>query len=635
MSDGRVTRNSESDDDHEELLAAATSARKASFVSCSSRLWKKIEPVFCSVSSQDVNHLKQQLSFAEELEDSQTLVSCVENNFLKERGDVPLGRKGSDTVVDKNESVHVGLTGERNMDNLNSLYQRVLCAIIEEEENEGLYNGYEGANMSSQWASDDSHCGSCNYADTETRDRDRFESEAESIVDFQIPKRYPGDRFSCNKSVTSNTTLNTSMSDSLYSSGRWLGDDGLSYSDAEFMGGSYQNDLVGSQGISASGAGLDCQYELMCVDDKLMMELQSIGLYPDAMPDLAEGEMINQDISELMEGFYDQIGRKKVKLIKIDSAVHDDSQRDKRFMEEVAMEQLVQMAYKRRMAYRRNSASKTVIRKVSKQVATGFIERTLARCKAFEVTGRSCFSEPAFQNVLFAAPRGTAAGINIATNACTGNEAAKHHNTSKADSVPLSMPDSCIDDFNGGCIDSAQAACHSFDNCFPKLESASDKIKKRDLPLNDVGGVSFNVATAYGRSLTRGPKGKASESNRDNNKGSLMTDIMLENTSVGGFKSDGKLKAKTKQKASAAPSLPCSIQQQVPGNKSGVEMLLPSSCNDSKGVSDNCEEPIDFDSIAQNDTSAPVDLNDWFKDLPDGDFADCLDIPMDDLSMVL
>ncbi|KAL9235435.1 hypothetical protein vseg_010193 [Gypsophila vaccaria] len=620
MSDGRVTRNLESDDDHEELLAAATSARKASCLSCSGRLWKKIEPVFCSVSSQDINHLKQQLSFAEELENCQTLVSCAENNFVKERADAPLGRKGSDTAVDKNEPGHLGLTGEKNMDNLTSLYQRVLCALIEEDENEGFCNGYEGANLSSQWGSDDSHCGSCNYADTETRDRDRFESEAESVVDFQIPKRYPGDRFSCNKSVTSNTTLNTSMSDSLYSSGRWLGDDGLSYSDAEFIGGSYQNDLVGPQGVSASVAYFDGQYDLMCVDDKLMMELQSIGLYPDAMPDLAE-EVINQDISDLMEGLYDQIGKKKVKLIKIDSAVHDDSQRDKRFMEEVAMEQLVQMAYKRRMAYRRNSVSKTVIRKVSKQAATGFIERTLARCKAFEVTGQSCFSGPAFQNVLFAAPRGTNAAINI------GNEAAKHHNTSKADSVPISMPDSCVEDFTGGCIDSAQAACHSSDNCYPRLESAPERIKKRDLPLNDVSGVS------YGRFPTRGAKGKAGESNRDNSKGSLMTDAVLEGMSAAGFKSDGKLKAKTKQKASATP-LSCSIQQQVPGNKGDTEML-PSSCNDSKGISENCEEPIDFDSIAQNDTTAPVDLNDWFKDLPDGDFGGCLDIPMDDLSMVL
>lgn len=33
-----------------------------------------------------------------------------------------------------------------------------------------------------------------------------------------------------------------------------------------------------------------------------------------------------------------------------------------------------------------------------------FMKRTLARCKKFEETGRSCFLEPVFKDVLFAAP---------------------------------------------------------------------------------------------------------------------------------------------------------------------------------------------------------------------------------------
>ncbi|XP_074294941.1 uncharacterized protein LOC141622822 isoform X2 [Silene latifolia] len=643
MSDGRANRNLESGDDFDELLAAAASARKASGLACSGRLWKKMEPVFCSVSPQDVRHLKQQLSSAEELEDCQSLVSSVENNVLgvpihKERDDVPSGRKGSnsDQVVDKNEAVPVGLTRERNMDNFTSLYQRVLCALIEDDENDGFCNGYEGATaVSVQCASDDSHCGSCNYTETETRDRDRFESEAESIVDFQISKRYSGDRISCNKSVTSNTTWNTSMSDSLYSSGRWLGDDCLSYSDAEFIGGSIQNDAGGPQRETASGACFDSQYELMCVDDKLVMELQSIGLYPDELPDLAEGEVLDQDITELKEGLFDQIGKKKIKLGKIDSALQDDNQRNKRFMEQVAMEQLIQMAYKRRMAYRRNNASKTIIRKVSKQVAMGFIERTLIRCRAFEVSGQSSFSEPAFQNVLFATPQITDAGNNKVNSAYVGSGSPKHLNTSKTDSAPQSLPDSCFVDFSGSCIDSAQAAGKLSENCFPKLESSSHKSSQRELVLDDVGRAAFDVATTHGGSLIGGAKGKSTESHRDNKKGAVMTDSVRQNQSVGGFKSEEKPKAKTKQKASATRLLSSSIQQQVPGNERDGDVWLPSSFNDSKDTFINSEEAIDFDSIAQNDNGAPDDLNDWFKDLPDGDFTGCLDIPMDDLSMVL
>jgi len=41
------------------------------------------------------------------------------------------------------------------------------------------------------------------------------------------------------------------------------------------------------------------------------------------------------------------------------------------------------------------------VRKVSKQVALAFVKRTLARCRKFEDTGVSCFSEPALQDIIF------------------------------------------------------------------------------------------------------------------------------------------------------------------------------------------------------------------------------------------
>ena len=65
------------------------------------------------------------------------------------------------------------------------------------------------------------------------------------------------------------------------------------------------------------------------------------------------------------------------------------------------------------------------MRKVPKQVAMGFIERTLVRCKKFELTGQSCFSEPALQNVLFAVPQVNDAGGSITTDSHTGHGASK------------------------------------------------------------------------------------------------------------------------------------------------------------------------------------------------------------------
>lgn len=55
-------------------------------------------------------------------------------------------------------------------------------------------------------------------------------------------------------------------------------------------------------------------------------------------------------------------------------------------------------------ATRGSNASKSGVAKVSKQVAMAFMKRTLARCRKFEETGKSCFTEPAIRDVLFAAP---------------------------------------------------------------------------------------------------------------------------------------------------------------------------------------------------------------------------------------
>lgn len=55
-------------------------------------------------------------------------------------------------------------------------------------------------------------------------------------------------------------------------------------------------------------------------------------------------------------------------------------------------------------ATRGSSGSKSGASKVSKQLALAFMKRTLDRCRKFEDTGKSCFSEPAFRDVILAGP---------------------------------------------------------------------------------------------------------------------------------------------------------------------------------------------------------------------------------------
>ncbi|KAJ6983951.1 hypothetical protein NC653_022235 [Populus alba x Populus x berolinensis] len=105
---------------------------------------------------------------------------------------------------------------------------------------------------------------------------------------------------------------------------------------------------------------------------------------------------------ELKEGLHQQIGIMKNKLGKLGRAVQKGRDMEKRNAEHVAMDHLIQMAYKKQLSvidfYRLFVGivpSKSTVRKASRQVALAFIKRTLARCHKFEDTGSSCFSEPA------------------------------------------------------------------------------------------------------------------------------------------------------------------------------------------------------------------------------------------------
>ncbi|KAL8136786.1 hypothetical protein V2J09_002787 [Rumex salicifolius] len=617
-------RAAESDDDREELLAAAASAR----VAYSGRFWKKMEPILGSVGSHDTGFLKEQLNGAEKLEESPSRICDADYDVL-----------GVLMHNHKDDSLSVGMGATKKLDKSSSLYQRVLSALIEDDENEGISNGGEAISTSFQCASDDSHCGSCNYNDVEMRDRDRLESEAESIVDFQIQRCGAGDMFSCNRSVASNTSKNLSMSDSLYSSGRWQGDDGLSHSDVEFVSGIYQNDMGGSHLVDANVSGpllSDCQYQLLCLDDKIVLELQSIGLYLDTIPDLADGEeeALDQDLKELNEGLKQEVGKKKTNLVKVDKALQDDRERERRFMEQLAMNQLVQMAYRKRMACRRSNGSRTMTRKVSRQVAMGFIERTLARCRKFELTGWSCFNEPALQKILFApasseAKSADCLGVEMQNNA--GSEPPKHLTI-----LGGSGPESSRADIKVS-LGSPPVDSHSYGFSFSKDELALERGRKRELLLDDVGNANGNngsFSRAPENALLGSAKGKRSDRERCNGRDTVMSNSV----SVGGYPSpgtDNKVDVKLKPKA----------------NRKATDSVMPLKAEPSNftmDVTEELEDPIDFskmpppefESLEQlgvnNDLGGAGDFSSWLEDdgLQDYDSMG-LEIPMDDISNLM
>ncbi|GMH12170.1 hypothetical protein Nepgr_014011 [Nepenthes gracilis] len=230
--------------------------------------------------------------------------------------------------------------------------------------------------------------------------------------------------------------------------------------------------------------GDDGWYELMCVDDKLAMELKSIGLYRDTMPDLAEkDELIDQEIMKLKELLHQQIVKKKTRLKKIEQAIAVDKERNKKDMEQAAMDRLVEMAHKRQMVGKRSDGSKK-LHKVTKKAAAGFVNRTVARCKKFELTGKSCFRKPALQKAIFSATKEK----NDETSAHCAGSGAENNACLEAPSHLPKARGSYAENHGRRSMESVKAA--------RKPEPAVPKRRKRKLVLIDDDDDSDGEATA-------------------------------------------------------------------------------------------------------------------------------------------
>ncbi|KAJ6311115.1 hypothetical protein OIU76_015777 [Salix suchowensis] len=633
---GSLDFTGESGDDREELFSAANSAWKASDLACSGPFWKKMDSVFASVSLEDLSYLKQQLTSA------QGLYECF-SQMLGTRYDA-LGavvhKKVSGVIQAEDlnqESFKTTLCGRVDMGSLDKgalLYQRVLSALIEEEESEEFCMQIEPKNMSLNYASDDSHCSSCNLIDIEPRDRDRMESEVESKVNFQTQKACFLDRLSCDKNVISNAIRNPNMSGSLHINEQCpVVDDDFSHSDAGHASEMCSNDpgALQMRGLNMPGfSSSDGQYQLMCLDERLLLELQSIGLCPETLPDLAEGEVIKQNIMELKEGLHQQIGIMKNKLGKLGKAVHKGRDMEKRNAEQVAMDQLIQMAYKKQLACCGNSTSKSTVRKVSRQVALAFIKRTLARCHKFEDTGSSCFNEPALQQVIFSAPRCN----NTKSVGCVGSGTARNTRNEVSN------------------IHAEARGLGVVSSTFERYDSHSDNFersKKKEVLIDDViGSASSRVTTVLG-----GVKGRRNDRDREQSKDNSRSNSVsgASHSSLDGVKGERRTKSKANQKSTHllnSGNRPRGSNHSVVNASNKIERPPPRSMslgNIPQDTPKEVDEPSDFpisqlnefdatDLGASTDLGGPHDLGSWLnidEDGLQGHDSIGLEIPMDDL----
>ncbi|MED6133428.1 hypothetical protein PIB30_028084 [Stylosanthes scabra] len=615
----------ESDDDREELLAAANFASNASYIGCSSSFWKKHECYFGPVNLEDIAYLKHLVKSTEEDHrhlsqmlglgnDSQDELTHTDNLISKS----PLSRERERRVLNQTDSIDISSMADMLDQHLDAsflsrqmltegnkvapLYQRVLTALIVDDQIEEETAG--DGNMSFSEYEFDSDMVSCNGNANFTSGTDIHGHESDAVLQqmHHGPLLHP-------------RTERLAM----------LSENG-------------SGELPAKHRVSCSSS-FNGDYEKASVEDRILLELQSVGLYPEPVPGLADGdcEAINQDILQLQKGLHRQVTEKRECLMKLIQAVEEGREMEQRSLEQVAMEKLVESAYKKKLATRGSSAARNGLTKVARPVALAFMKRTLARCRKFEETGRSFFLEPVVKDVLFAAPaRNGNAGPALAVNL-------PHSQNSRQD-YAFSGLFPCREQDVLGNLDNPS------DHDFARTGPILNRGKKKEVLLDDVSGcAALRSESNLGNSFMGGAKGKRSGRERD--KGTSAR-----NSASKGGRGERKTKAKPKQKSAQLSTSGIGSHNQLMENTNTEHKLAsgpnePTSSGDNRKskvgsashVSNEPEGPMDFANLNELDPmelgvdselNGHQDLDSWLNIDEDGlqDDAVGLDIPMDDLS---
>nr|GEU44066.1 hypothetical protein [Tanacetum cinerariifolium] len=495
-----------SDDDREDLLAAAKYARVARHLACTSAFWKRMESVFASVSSEDKSFLSKQATLLNEDAVSDPLSSGDGVSFFSKRNNTDKMSNGSI-----------------------SLSQRLLSALIVEDD------------------------------DIDTNEEEDARNTP-FLNDFCAP-------FNKCKTFTSNGGINSSrgfMTNNVCE-------------DLHSEGANLKGFLNGPQMLEAENDADISRWKEASLDDKILLELQSIGLFPEAMvgpmsgPSLDDemgNEPLQQEVDELETRLRQQEVKKKAYLERVCKSVESNS--GVRDLETLAMDRLVELAYRKVLATRRSSRSG--IQKVPKHIAMAFVRRTLARCRKFEKSGISCFNERPYQDIL---------------SAPVENE---------SDSSILS------------------------DEAFTTNGPLSNRGKKKELFLDDIGTATIRPSSYLASaSISNGTKGKRSE--RDTTKSRKP-----------------KAKPKAQQKTGQPPASGNRVVNRPTGTTHPTGPTWPSS-NVPSQVADRTDSTNllgdDVDPLDELGVAGPHDFTSFLnfeEQDPEEDFTGGLDIPMDDLT---
>ncbi|XP_050270171.1 uncharacterized protein LOC126714184 isoform X1 [Quercus robur] len=629
-----------SDDGHEELLAAATAVINPARA-FSSSFWKQMESLFGFISDADIAFLKQQgkldylVPTSTPVHSNVNGCSTVPNGF----GFIEHERE----MEPATEARSIELLAEQLVPGIGDhsvipLYQRLIAALISEED---CSNGIEDLKFSAYEMDGDLESNSLNH---------------QSLINFQFagPTAFNGYR------ITGKMEHDEPESDMV----------GFLNTGMNSNFGHSPNGLHSDQTLMPSMGCSEYLYDNMHINEKLLLEIQSIGIFPEPVPDMAqmEDEGISDEISRLEEKSQGQFSKKKDlldRLLKSSSAMKDLQEKE---FEQRALDRLVRMAYEKYMTCwgPHGTGGKSSSNKVAKHAAMAFVKRTLERCHQFEDTGKSCFSEPLFKDMFLS----RSSNLNGArpADSTTEGESIKPYASIRSMEGSLSSQKSPsqfsqnADNHDINSLDVLPPVNNLSEQTTSREDTWSNRVKKRELLLDDVGGTigTSSSPSGIGSSLSSSAKGKRSERDRDGKGHSREIISRNGNTKIGRpALSNVKLERKSKTKPKKTTQLSASVNGLVGKMSEQPKPALPSvSKSNELTKSGNVKAKNEFGLDVLDDSESldlshlqlpgmdvlgvPDDLDDQEQDLgswlnidedglQDDDFMG-LEIPMDDLS---
>ncbi|KAL3532650.1 hypothetical protein ACH5RR_006171 [Cinchona calisaya] len=618
------------DDGHEELLASANAVINPA-QALSSSFWKQMEPIFRLVSESDVTYLRQQVDFEQTVESPMPASSGMENVSLVANsfGFNEIGRGGI-----KTRSAGQGhlSCGTKTLEDV-PLYQRLMSALIPEGDEEFCCSGDEDLTFDAYDSG----------FELETNLKsDSLHSQLSQISELPGLPAFNGYRINADR--RSFNELEHIMPD----------DNSKSTPNTRIIP-SYDN--------SQNGFLPDCtevQYNNMSINERLLLEIHCIGIFPELAPDSAHiaDEEISMEINKLNEMYHEQVSKRNSLTSRLLKSAAETRELQNTEFEHHALDKLIVMAYEKYMTCWGPNAHgmKSASGKMAKQAALAFVKRTVVRCKEFQDTGKSCFNEPLYRDIFLS-------GCSQLGDGQTGDsidgEAGKHEVRPSASLGAQQSPS-----LNNHEIYFSDNPLPASEQNTGKVETWSNRVKKKELLLDDVGGgaigMSSAVTSGIGSSFPSSTKGKRSERDREGKGGSREVISRSGTTKLGrptsaNVKGERKSKTKPKHKTTQSASVNSLLGKMSEKPKGTLPSTQKTSDTSSSGIGkdksdyslDELEDPIDLSGLQipeMDDLGVPADLGGQGQDigswlnidddaLQDHDFMG-LEIPLDDISEI-